>query len=88
MSVRAGFWVVSKYDGTRKVWERELPAHKFTPIQIREVLERLVCTNLTDEEVINSIDPKTEGPLLFVRFDPAGGYSAGENPHYTARHSD
>ena len=88
MTYRSGKWLVTKYDGLQKMWERELPANKFTPIQIRNALERLVCTDLTSEEVINSLDPRSDVSLLNVRSDANGGYTAGENPHYTARHID
>lgn len=86
MSIRAGKWLVTKYDGARKVWQRELPARKFTPIQIQDVLLKLACTDLTAEEVMDSIDPAMTTNHLFFRSENIGSYSCGENPHYTAKH--
>lgn len=86
MPLRQGKWLVTKYDGLQKIWERELPANRFTTGQIQTVLQKLVCADLTAEEVMDSIDPATSSGLLGVHSENVSNYSAGENPHYTARH--
>lgn len=88
MGLRSGKWLVTKYDGLQKVWERELKANRFTTLQISDLLQKLACTELTAEEAMDSLDPATDVRHLAVRSDGVSFYSCGENPYYTAQHVD
>ncbi|WP_421579743.1 hypothetical protein [Shinella sp. M31] len=81
----AGVWVITKYDGVEEIWKRELKERDFTIIQIRHVIERLACTDLTSEEVMDSIDPALETNHLKWN-EEDGVISGGENPHYVAKY--
>lgn len=83
MSKAGKTWLFAKYDGARKVWEREIPYYRFTRIQAGELLQRLAATDLTSEEVMDSADPGTGTSLLGIHQDGLT-MSCGENPHYTA----
>ena len=83
-TTRSAVWVVTKYDGTEKKWERELKGRDFTRIQMSYVIRMLACTDLTSEEAIDSIDPS--GMTNHLNWSEEGGViSCGDNPHYVAR---
>lgn len=84
-STRSGVWVVTKYDGSEKKWERELKARNFTRIQMQYVVQMLACTDLSSEEAIDSIDPTLQTTHLRTH-EEAGVISCGNNPHYIAKH--
>ncbi|QDZ10558.1 hypothetical protein [Devosia ginsengisoli] len=75
---------MTKYDGTSKVWEREVKAGEYTRNKVQDLLTKLACTHLTDDEVWLMATGQDTG-LTHVRAE-AGTLSAGENPHYVAKH--
>ena len=68
------------------MWTRELRARQFTVLQIQNVIQKLACTHLTAEEVINHVDPDMGTQFLEVRSEGVTTHSCGENPYYIAKH--
>ncbi len=48
------FWQISGYDGLAKIYERRLPWGSLSEAEVTEMLRRLQCRHLSDDEIIDS----------------------------------
>ncbi|EHS52618.1 hypothetical protein PDO_1378 [Rhizobium sp. PDO1-076] len=90
-------WTLVKNEGSIEVCQWELPGELTEP-QVEEIVRRMVCKVLSDDEIIISSlplgDPKryilldrNEDPGL-IRMGENPSIHMGENPFYVATYSD
>jgi len=78
-------WKLTKYEGAIETSHWELPA-ELNEAQVEEIVRRLVCCNLTEEEVINSSLPADSSKkyVLLDRNEDPTVIHIGKNPFYIA----
>ncbi|KQQ69844.1 hypothetical protein ASF70_21885 [Rhizobium sp. Leaf321] len=78
-------WKLTKYEGAIETSQWELPA-ELNEAQVEEIVRRLVCCNLTEEEVINSSLPADSAKkyVLLDRNEDPTVIHIGKNPFYIA----
>jgi hypothetical protein len=85
-------WRIEGFEGTKLIFESDIPRYLFSEKQIEELLRRLVSRHLTENEVVGaSLNRKTKRTaLLDIRrsTQPPLVISCGDNPHYVARTVD
>lgn len=79
-------WVLVKHEGTIEDAQWELPGHLLEH-QVEEIVKRLVCRTLTEDEIINSSLPEDDAAryILLDRNEDAAIINIGRNPFYIAR---
>lgn len=79
-------WEITCYDSTEELWTKRVPV-KVSEGQIITMLQRLVCMDLTADEIIGASLParaKFRNRLLeCVRYQTP--ISLGESPYYVAK---
>jgi len=82
-------WRIEGFDGLDKIFETEVPWHLLSEKQVEELLRRLVCRHLSDDEIVGaSLNQKAKrSSLLDVRrsMQPPHVITCGASPHYLAR---
>jgi hypothetical protein len=82
-------WRIQGFDGTKLIFESDISRHLLSDKQVDELLKRLVCRHLSDDEIVGaSLNRKAERTaLLDVRrsTQPPLMITCGDNPHYVAR---
>lgn len=88
----ARHWRIEGFDGTKLIFESDIPRYLLSEKQIEELLRRLVSRHLTENEVVGaSLNRKAKRTaLLDIRHSPQRPLviSCGNNPHYAARAVD
>lgn len=83
------FWRIEGFDGTELVFETSVPLHHLSQKQVEEVLRRLTCRHLSENEIVEaSLNRRAKRTMLLdIRRDAQTPLvmSCGENPHYVAR---
>ena len=80
------FWKLTKYEGAIETSTWELPAD-LDETQVEEVVRRLVCRSLSEDEVINSSLPDGDSKkyVLLDRNEDPAVIHMGKNPYYIAQ---
>ena len=82
------FWLIECFDGTTKLFEREVPESHLSELQMEEVLRNLACRDLNIDEIISaSVNRRSKRTShLQVRRETQAPFSlrCGENPFYVA----
>lgn len=78
-------WQITRWDSDSKAHEWKLPSN-LSESEVQTILQRLVCQNLSDAEIIgSSLRRGSPGRLtLLDRIGTGSPLTVGENPHYTA----
>lgn len=78
-------WVLVKYGGTLEADRWELPGH-LEERQVEEIVRRLVCRTLNEDDIINSSLPEGDirRYILLDRNDDPTVIHMGENPFFIA----
>ena len=82
-------WRVTGWDSTTKIYEAFYPFSAFSKNQMKTLLERFVCRDLSFDVIADCTrrqKRKEHSPLIEVSIDTSVRFtmSAGTNPHYTA----
>lgn len=79
-------WALTKFESSIEVSQWELPGHMTEP-QVEEVVRRLVCRHLSEDDIISSSlfsdDPKRY--ILLDRVEDPTIIQMGTNPYFIAR---
>ncbi len=79
-------WVLTKHEGSIETTHWELPG-EMQEQEVEEVVRRLVCRNLSEEQIISSSfspsDPKRY--ILLDKVEDLAVIQMGDNPFFTAR---
>jgi predicted TIM-barrel enzyme len=82
-------WCIEGFNGTTRIFKTNVPLHHFSENQVEEVLKRLVCRHLTDDEIVSgSLNGKGKcNTLLRVHRSVQRPITVtcGDNPHYLAK---
>lgn len=78
-------WRIQKFDGADRVWEKHLPGD-LTESEVSIAMQRLVCRNLSEEEILDSSLQKNSERYrcLLERIGQPPPLHFGETPSYTA----
>jgi hypothetical protein len=80
----SGTWWIAKIDSETEVDRWSLPGY-YSQSEVEKIILRLVCTNLTEQEIIHSSLRKNDKKRInFLDYSPGSGVY-GENPYYTLR---
>jgi hypothetical protein len=83
------YWRIEGFDGLDKIFESEVPSHLLSDKQVKELLRRLLCRHLSDDEIVGaSVNQKAKrSALLEVRRSMQAPHviACGASPHYLAR---
>lgn len=82
-----GKWVVSGWDGTKKILNDEMPGN-LSEKEISRLLQRLVSRDLTPKEICRAScrrNHRIYAPHLAIRIDTNGSVNVGVNPYYSAK---
>jgi hypothetical protein len=77
-------WTLTKHEGAIEVSSWELPG-ELSEQQVEDIVRRLVCRSLSDDEIINS---SVDGPHRYVlrdRNDDPKVIHMGEKPYFIAQ---
>jgi len=85
----AKIWLLEKFDGQTPVEQKEVPA-VLSDREVEEMLRRLVCKDLDNDEIIDSsLRPGMKNyRTLLEKVGSGVPLSFGQNPHWTARKVD
>jgi hypothetical protein len=79
-------WALTKFESSIELSHWELPGHMTEP-QVEEVVRRLVCRHLSEDDIISSSlfsdDPKRY--ILLDRVEDPTIIQMGTNPYFIAR---
>ncbi|WP_380055564.1 hypothetical protein ACFE33_00665 [Falsihalocynthiibacter sp. SS001] len=90
MAANLRTWHVLGWNGTDKIYEQNFRHYDFSDKQMKELLQRLLCRQMSEQEVANATmrRRKGEGPrVLDVQSNRTGDrfiLSVGDTPHFTA----
>jgi hypothetical protein len=78
-------WILVKHEGTIEAERWELPG-RLDETQVVEIVRRLVCRSLSEDDIINSSLPEDDIKryILLDRNDDPAVIHMGENPYYVA----
>lgn len=79
-------WNLVKHEGSIEATEWRLPGDMTEP-EVVEIVRRLVCRSLSEDEIINSSLPESDSKR-YILLDQNGDPNVihmGENPFYVAR---
>lgn len=78
-------WILIKHEGNLEDARWELPGH-LEEHQVQEIVRRLVCRSLSDDEIVSSSLPQGDSKryVLLDRNDDPNIIHMGENPYFVA----
>ncbi len=79
-------WILAKHEGTIETEQWELPG-QLPEAEVEEIVRRLVCRSLSEDEIIRSSLPSDDLKkyILLDRNEDPAIIHMGENPYYIAR---
>jgi len=78
-------WVLVKHEGSLEADRWELPGH-LEEYQVEEIVRRLVCRTLSEDDIVNSSLPEGDVKryILLDRNEDPSVIHMGENPFFVA----
>lgn len=90
MAASSRAWSVVGWNGTKKIYEQTFRHSEFTDKQMKLLLQRLLCRQMSEQEIVNATMRRRKGEghgVLEVQSERTSDrfiMSVGDTPHFTA----